>query len=283
VAENSTVAIPTVTSLFNKCALIKLSAVGPPTVTYPCSGDDSTNDIAVVGTTVNITATNGVNKGMFRFVLSTGALLSTVDLKVNNVVRIAPTNDKHWMLVSVADQHKVQRIDITQNVPVVDGTFRIPVQIAPMDIVGNPARNEMYVLNAISSTVSTIDVAAVFAGPQPPYTVEPPITLSQYRTQMIHAFTDLTKVFGQYLKDCFCEHFLVDCPDCHGDEKIYLGSIQIKINPNSGKPEVYKICNFTKRRYVKSEQLMEYWLSAVPIIPVLKQLMADFCCSVIVP
>jgi len=283
VAENSAVAIPNVTSLFDKCALIKLSAVGPPAVTYPCSGDDSTNDIAVVGTTVNITATSGFNKGMFRFAIANAALLSIVDLKTSSIVRIAPTNDKHWMLVSVAEQHKVQRIDMTQNVPVIDGTFRIPVQIIPFDIVGNPARNEMYVLNTLSSTVSTIDLTAVFAGLQPAYTMEPPITLSQYRTQMIHAFTDLIKVFGQYLKDCFCEHFLVDCPDCHGDEKIYLGSIEIRINPNTGKPEVYKICNFTKRRYVQSERLMEYWLSAVPIIPILKQVVADFCCKVVIP
>jgi hypothetical protein len=176
----------------------------------------------------------------------------------------------------------VQRIDITQNAPVIDGTFRIPVQIIPIDIVGNPARNEMYVLNLLSSTVSTIDLTAVFTGP-PAYTVEPPITLSQYRTQMIHAFTDLTKVFGQYLKDCFCEHFLVDCPDCHRDDKLYLGSIEIRIDPKTGNPEVYKICNFTKRRYVQSEQLMQYWLSAIPIIPILKQVVADFCCKVVIP
>jgi hypothetical protein len=233
---------------------------------------------------VNITATNGANKGMFRFAIANAAPFSTVDLKTNNIVRIAPTNDKHWMLLSVADQNKVQRIDITQNAPVIDGAFRIPVQIIPIDIVGNTARNEMYVLNALSSTVSTIDLTAVFAGPpQPPYTVEPPITLSQYRTQMIHAFTDLTKVFGQYLKDCFCEHFLVDCPDCHGDEKLYLGSIEIRIDPKTGNPEVYKICNFTKRRYVQSQQLMEYWLSAIPIIPILKQVVADFCCKVVIP
>lgn len=286
VAENSTIVPPAISGTFNKCALIKLSAVGPPTVFYPCSGDNSENGISVVGTTVYITANNGANKGMFRFTLSTGAALAggPADLKTNSIVRIAPTSDKSRMMLAVANDHRVQRLSLNQNPPVIDSTFRIPVQIAPVDIVTATTRNEMYVLNAISNTVSTIDIAAVFAGPPaPPYTVEPPITLSQYRTQMIHAFTDLTKVFGQYLKDCFCEHFLVDCPECHGDEKIYLGSIQIKIDPKTGKPEVYKICNFTKRRYVKSEQLMEYWLSAVPIIPILKQLIADFCCSVVIP
>ena len=284
VAENSAIVPPAISGTFDKCVLIKLSAVGPPAVTYVCGGDNSENDIAVVGTTVYITANNGPNKGMFRFTLGTGAALAggPVNLNTNSSVRIAPSFDKRWMLLAVTDAHKVQRIDLSQAIPVIDNTFRIPVQIAPVDIVTGITRNEMYVLNGISSTVSTIDLTAVFAGP-PAYTVEPPITLSQYRTQMIHAFTDLTKVFGQYLKDCFCEHFLVDCPDCHGDEKIYLGSIEIRINPNTGKPEVYKICNFTKRRYVQSERLMEYWLSAVPIIPILKQVVADFCCMVVIP
>ncbi len=283
VAENS-ILPPLISGTFTKCALIKLSAIGPPAITYVCGGDNSENDIAVVGTTVYITANNGLNKGMFRFTLGTGAALAggPVNLNTNSSVRIAPSFDKHWMLLAVTDTHEVQRIDLSQNVPVIDNTFRIPVQIAPVDIVTGITRNEMYVLNGISSTVSTIDLTAVFAGP-PPYTAEPPITLSQYRTQMIHAFTDLTKVFGQYLKDCFCEHFLVDCPDCHGDEKIYLGSIEIRIDPKTGNPEVYKICNFTKRRYVQSQQLMEYWLSAIPIISILKQVVADFCCKVVIP
>jgi hypothetical protein len=267
---------------FNRCLLIKLSPVAPD-ATYNCSGLDFYNDIAVIGTTVYITADSGPNKGLFRFTLGSGAQLpGVVDLKTNSVVRIAPTLDKKFMMVSMADQHKVERLDLGANPPALDPNFRIPVQIIPLDIVGNPARNEMYVLNFLSSTVSTIDLTAVYAGP-PPYTVEPPITLSQYRTQMIHAFTDLTKVFGQYLKDCFCEHFLVDCPDCHGDEKLYLGSIEIRIDPKTGNPEVYKICNFTKRRYVQSQQLMEYWLSAIPIIPILKQVVADLCCKVVIP
>jgi hypothetical protein len=285
VAEAFGTPINSVNLNFNRCGLIRLSAVAPFATVYICGGLDLFNDIAMIGPTVYITADAGPNKGLFRFVLASGAPLpGPVDLKTNSVVRIAPTLDKKLMMVSMADKHKVERLDLGANPPALDLNFRIPVQIFPFDLVASGARNEMYVINLLSCTVSTIDVAAVFAGPPaPPYTVEPPITLSQYRTQIIQAFADLIKVFGQYLKDCFCEHFLVDCPDCHGDEKIYLGSIEIRIDPKTGKPEVYKICNFTKRRYVKSEQLLEYWLSAIPIIPILKQLVADLCCKVVIP
>lgn len=284
VAQANGTPINTVNLNFNRCALIRLSAVAAPVVFYICNGQDLYNDIAVVGPTAYITADVGLNKALLRFTLATGVQLpGPIDLKTKSIVRIQPTLDKRFMLVSMADQHKLERIDLTQNIPAVDLNFRVPVQIIPIDLVASGARNEMYVLNILSNTVSTIDVAAVFAGPQPPYTAEPPLTLSQYRTQMVHAFTDLLVVFGQYLKDCFCEHFLVDCPDCHGDEKIYLGSIEIKVDPKTGKPEVYKICNFTKRRYVRSERLMEYWLSAIPIIPLLKQAVAELCCKVVIP
>jgi hypothetical protein len=277
--------INTVNTSFNRCGLIKLSAVAPFATVYICGGLDFACDIAVIGPTVYIAADAGPDKGLFRFVLATGGPLpGPVDLKSNSVVRMAPTLDRKVMMVSLADKHKVERLDLGANPPALDPSFRIPVQVVPVDLVASGARNEIYVLNLVSCTVSTIDVAAVFAGPPaPPYTLEPPLTLSQYRTQMILAFTDLSKAFGQYLKDCFCEHFLVDCPDCHGDEKIYLGSIEIKVDPKTGKPEVYKICNFTKRRYVKSEQLMEYWLSAIPIIPLLKQAVAELCCKVVMP
>ncbi|HEX2330615.1 MAG TPA: DUF6519 domain-containing protein [Candidatus Angelobacter sp.] len=282
VAEDQFTPVGTVSPNFSRCSQIKLSAVGVPTVFYACSGHDFGNDIAVLGNTAYITADKpGPDTSMFRFAVANGApQLPAVDLKTSVAVRLAPTLDKRWMLVTIDNEHKIERIDLTQNPPVVDPNFRIPTEVMPMQIIASAARNEVYVLNSISNTVSTVDMTAVFTGP-PPYTVEPPITLSQYRTQMLKAFTDLLKVFGQYLKDCFCEHFLVDCPQCHREEKIYLGSIQIKKNPISGKPDVYKICNFTKRRYVKSEQLMEYWLSAIPIIPILKQTIAELCCKVI--
>jgi len=122
--------------------------------------------------------------------------------------------------------------------------------------------------------LSLIDLPIVLAAPANTYTAEPPATLSAYRTQMVDAFMDLFKTFGIYLKDCFCEQFLINCPDCK-DDKVYLGEVQIQDN------KTFKICNFTKRRYVKSVQLMEYWLSTIPILPIIKTALAEFCCKVI--
>src|SRR5690606_5955728 len=39
-------------------------------------------------------------------------------------------------------------------------------------------------------------------------------------------------------------------------------------------------CNFSRRKYVKSFPTVGYWLSVVPIWPLLRQAVKWFCCSV---
>jgi len=224
---------------------------------------------------VFVTATLGANKGLFRFAQTGAQVAPTLDLQTSSFVRLAATPDRRFMVVSVMDKHKLERVSITVNPMVLDTRFRVPVEIMPCDIVTNLATNEFYAMNMVSCTLSTVQIEPVFAGAQPAYTAEPPAALALYHQQIIQAFLDLFKLFAQYLKDCFCEHFLVNCPQCDKSDKVYLGGIEIKGH------EIYKICNFTKRRYVKSEQLVEYWLSTIPIIPIVKKAFADFCCKVI--
>ncbi len=270
-------AIGTVEANFDLCRQIDLGAPAlGNSYTFPSGGVDAQNDIAFAGGKLYISGTllNGDN-GLFQFPLAGGANTGNVDLMTSAGVKLAPSPDPnlHVMYVCATDQHKVERVDISGNAPVLDTTFRIPVQILPAAMA--QSGDQLYVWNFLSFTLSLIDLPTVLAAPPNSYTAEPPATLSAYRTQMLQAFTDLFKTFGIYLKDCFCERFLIDCPDCKGDDKVYLGEVEIQNN------KVFKICNFTKRRYVKSVQLMEYWLSTVPILPIIKTALADFCCKVI--
>ena len=99
--------------------------------------------------------------------------------------------------------------------------------------------------------------------------------LGDFRQQMIDAYIDLFKGFWQYLKDSFCDQYLVDCPECTEDDKVYLGCVEIR------EGQVYHICNFTKRRYVKSFPTYGHWLSTIPILPLVKKAFGEFCCSVL--
>ncbi|HSF47353.1 MAG TPA: hypothetical protein VLA73_03220, partial [Burkholderiales bacterium] len=69
----------------------------------------------------------------------------------------------------------------------------------------------------------------------------------------------------------------VDCPTCDEEDKLYLAVISVK----SG--EVQKVCNFSLRKYVKSFPTVEYWLSLIPIIPLIKRALESFCCAALPP
>jgi len=95
----------------------------------------------------------------------------------------------------------------------------------------------------------------------------------EYRAGVLDAFADLLGGLLQYLKDCFCDHLLVDCATCDENDKLYLASISIKNN------KVYKVCNFSQRKYVHSFPTWEYWLSAVPVLPVIRTAVEEVCCA----
>jgi len=45
--------------------------------------------------------------------------------------------------------------------------------------------------------------------------------------------------------------------------------------------KVFKICNFRKRKYVKTFRTVGHWLSTVPILPAMKEALTQFCCMTI--
>ena len=111
-----------------------------------------------------------------------------------------------------------------------------------------------YVLNYASNTISVVPSELFATGRQIP--LQP---LVNYRAAVLNAFSDLLGGLLQYLKDCFCDHLLVDCPTCDDDDRVSLGCVSIRDN------EVYRVCNFTRRRHVVTFPKLGYWLSIVPV------------------
>ena len=145
----------------------------------------------------------------------------------------------------------------------------IPVQAGPVDVALNDSQQEVHVLNHLgqSITVLTYELQA--------YQQQRPL-LQQYRTDVIAAYYQLLSGLLQYLKDCFCNHLLIQCPECDTEvDKVYLGCLTLK----SG--EVYNICNFTKRKYVKTFSAFSYWLSLIPIGPLVSWAIERLCCLVL--
>jgi len=144
----------------------------------------------------------------------------------------------------------------------------IPVQAGPIDIINNNATQQIYVLNHLGQSFTAINHNLHI------YQSERAI-LQKYRNDVNTAFTQLLSGVVQYIKDCFCQHLLIDCPECEEGEKVYLGCFSMRDN------EVYNICNFTKRKYVKTFPTVSYWLSLLPVAPVVAWIVEKFCCQVL--
>ena len=182
-----------------------------------------------------------------------------------------------YLLVSLSERFRVDAADLDKAalLPGAAGDpYRQPVQIAPIALAStasaDPASDVVYALNAASKTVTTLPARSVPSSPE--FDVQ---ALVDYRDGVLAAIFDLFGGFVQYLKDCACEHLLVDCGTCDGSEKLYLAEIEIRNGA------VYHVCNFSKRRYVKSFPAVEYWLSAVPVLPLVHYLIETICCAVL--
>ncbi|MGH2675943.1 MAG: hypothetical protein ACRDH1_11105, partial [Actinomycetota bacterium] len=146
----------------------------------------------------------------------------------------------------------------------------LPMQVGPISIASEMKTQRVYVLNDVSNTITVVPGELV--DPEFRFPLE---DLAAHRKGVIEAFVDLMGGFLQYLKDCLCDHFLVSCPECTGDETLYLACVSIRGN------EVYKVCNFSRRKYVKSFPTVGYWMSLFPIMPLLDRLVEAFCCLVL--
>lgn len=147
-------------------------------------------------------------------------------------------------------------------------TSRHPVQVQPIAIAYSGPRNSAYVLNYTSNSITAISAPLL----DPKRQLDLP-ALVKYRSDIINAFYDLAGGFLQYLKDCFCDHLLVNCPSCDGDTNLYIACCTF----SGGQLE--KICNFEKRKQVKTFPKVEYWLSLIPIIPIIGKVVESICCA----
>lgn len=191
-----------------------------------------------------------------------------IDLGLTDEIRMVYNPKTGYLLLSCEESFCIRLMDVQKDALVAE--YRHPVQIFPLSLVVSPQKDYVYALNYFSSTISKIPIDRLTPEKQLDLN-----TLADYRNAILEAFVDLLGEFLQYAKDCFCQRFLVNCPECSAEEKIYLAGISIK------KYKVDHICNFSRRRYVKSFPTVAYWLSVIPIMPLLKHGFKTLCCAIL--
>jgi hypothetical protein len=196
---------------------------------------------------------------------SSQPLDSNMDLGENSTVSMAYNQVTNFLMLTFEDSY---RIKLFKPGNAALENYRHPVQVQPIAMTFRTPTNNVYVWNDISNTITVIPAAEINSA-----NAWPNETLLNYRVNIIDAFLDLIGGALQYFKDCLCDHLLVKCPSCDDDDQLFLACISIRNN------EVNKVCNFSKRKYVKSFPTVGYWLSLVPIVPLLHWVAEKFCCA----
>jgi hypothetical protein len=258
--------------------VVQLSVpVGSVIASWRLLDQQGTDDIALVAGPAQgqtflhavVDLRGGFERGVVGIDLSAGQQSATlVPLDAgDSAVRLSDVGNG-LLAVVIADQYSLLLLDSATATLLPE--FLLPMQVGPIAIAARQ-RGPVYVLNYVSNTVSV--AARSLFDPQQPF--DPENTLADYRTAMLEAYADLLAGFLQYLKDCLFDHFLVRCPPDDQEQTIYLASVSIRDF------RVYKVCNFSRRHYVKSFPTIGYWLSAVPLLRLLRQHFADLACMVL--
>ncbi len=245
-----------------------------PRIALPSGGKD---DLAVVAlrsprvTVACVVVSTGSTKSVLTYEVGNGALIgdgNPVEVsRTKGTVRVLGAAD--MFAVVVADEYALKLVGPTSGALV--DRYLLPMQVGPVALTTATSARSVLVLNYVSNTLSVVPNELLS-----PETRADLAALAAYRAGMLEAFSDLLGGFLQYLKDCLFDHFLVRCPQPTGEETLFLAGISVR-----GR-QVYRVCNFSKRRYVKSFPLVGYWLSVVPILPMLGTQFVRLACSVIV-
>ncbi len=226
-------------------------------------------DGAKTETLYNVVGTGNYSRSVMAFDLNTGQNLIGKPITVDSTtIHLEPYAPNGMLLMTCEDSYCVRMIDMNNNALV--QSYLLPMQVGPIAIDSDRQAQRVYVLNYVSNTI-TVAPGKLF---DPGFKFDLK-ALADYRKGVLEAFADLMGGFLQYLKDCLCDHFLVKCPECEPDDKIYLACVTIRNN------QVHRVCNFSKRRYVKSFPTVGYWLSLVPIMPLLDRVIEEFCCIIL--
>jgi hypothetical protein len=77
----------------------------------------------------------------------------------------------------------------------------------------------------------------------------------------------------EFLRECVCHDLLPPCPADPGDDRLILACLTVRDG------EIVDICNFGCRQFAGGFPSFSYWLSAIPIVPLIKAVVGALCCG----
>jgi hypothetical protein len=83
----------------------------------------------------------------------------------------------------------------------------------------------------------------------------------------------LITLLFEYIRECICHALLPPCPCDPCDDRLIIACVTVQ----NGK--ITEICNFGCRQFAGGFPSFFYWLSLIPIVPLLKFVAEKFCCG----
>jgi hypothetical protein len=101
---------------------------------------------------------------------------------------------------------------------------------------------------------------------------QPTGNLVDYINALRPVVLNLGALIVQFVLDCGCQALLPPCGSDPAEDRIILACVTVRGD------KIVRICNFACRRYAGAFPSVSYWLSAVPIIPVIAYVLRVVCC-----
>ena len=240
------------------------------------SGDDAIEVVqGVVGTTgallvavqAVIHQSGGDQRSLLTLNYGQANPIAEIPLNTEGAVSLAATQDRTVNVIAFEEEYQLAWVGA--NATALDPTDVAPLQVAPSALMVNQRGDMRNVLvyNAASPSVTTLSVDYVFN--KRAFNMK---ALADYRAEWMGVLNEILRRLLQRVKDCVCEHLLVDCPTCDETDRLILACVEIRAK------QVYNICNFHRREVVTFPKLF-YWLSAIPIIPLVTAAIERVCCA----
>jgi hypothetical protein len=96
---------------------------------------------------------------------------------------------------------------------------------------------------------------------------------SAYRARASAVYENIASIWLQAVMDCVCGAILPSCPDDPMDSRVPIACVTVRGD------RIINICNHSCRPYAGAFPSLFHWFSIVPIIPLLKRLIAAICCA----
>jgi hypothetical protein len=99
----------------------------------------------------------------------------------------------------------------------------------------------------------------------------------QYLTAIQTSIQATVLALFEAFRECICHDLLPPCPADPTDDRLILACLTIQDG------EIVDICNFGCRQFAGGFPSFFYWLSAVPIVPIIKWFVDALCCGTVTP